>query len=166
MVVVVLGFAKHVFITGFQFSTLSVSLFRVALASVLQDHHKRSLSTEGVKIQLHIFLQNIHWTFSTTRLKVAYGDRLALWALVSPMVWSRFWNFSILKISDFPIFFDCFRFSIFRFPIFRFLIIAIGFYRPLADVHKISCKSVEGGRSYEGGTDNRQTHRKTFILIG
>ena len=43
-----------------------------------------------------------------TRLKVAYGDRLALRALVSPMVWTRFW-----KNFDLPIFFDFF-------PIFRF----------------------------------------------
>ena len=47
-------------------------------------------------------------TFLTTRLKVAYGNRLTLRALVSPVVWTRFWNFSIFNFSDF--FFD-FRFS-------------------------------------------------------
>ena len=44
----------------------------------------------------------VSYLFFITRLK-AYGDRLALRALVSPVVWTRFRNFSILKISHFPI---------------------------------------------------------------
>ena len=49
-----------------------------------------------------------------TRLRVAYGDRLALQALVSLMVWTRFWIFFDFLVFQFFRFFDFFRF----FPIF------------------------------------------------
>ena len=70
--------------------------------------------------------------------------------------WFGFENFQFFNFSIF---------SDFQSSDFRFFIIVIGFYRPLVDVHKISCKSVEGGRSYEGRTDG-QTDTQTFILIG
>ena len=37
----------------------------------------------------------------------------------------------------------------------------IGFYWLPDDVHKVSFKSVEGIRRYEGGTDRQQTHGHT-----
>ena len=43
---------------------------------------------------------------------------------------------------------------------------SIGFYYCLDDVHKVSCKSVKGNRSYEGGQDtDTQTDRQTQLQI-
>ena len=90
-----------------------------------------------------------------TRLKVAFGDRLALRVLVSSMVWTRFQNYSIMKM------FDCENFRFF--PIFDFPILnnCNRFYRPPDYVYKISSGSVEGGRSYEGGRTDTQTDTQT-----
>ena len=95
----------------------------------------------------YIFWCNENWNgylFEITPLKVAHSDRLDLRAVVSPMVQTRFWNYSIMKISDFP----TSRF---------FKNLLIGFYWPPHDVHNHS--------NPLSGTEMRGTHWHTNVYF-
>ena len=94
-----------------------------------------------------------------------FGPDFEKFRLYNFPTFSKFFEifrFFLLKFSDFfSKFSDC-RFS-------DFFTIVIGFYCLSDDVYKISFKSVEGIRSYEGGTDrhtDKHTDTQTFILIG